>query len=326
MDITVIITAYNEEEYIQDAIDSVTSQTLSPDEVILVDGGSTDNTPDILRRYGKNHDQLSCVFLDKYVNIPEMRNVALNRASGDLISFLDGDDRFRPRKLELEMHTLENDKDASIVFSNTAYIDNEGKEIDYWADDAPVPTGQVLMENAGRMWPRKSLYRNAILPAELIESIGLYDPQIPIYEDWDLKIRTAACSKVAYCPEVLSEYRIHAEGVSTRSTAKMGYDCGCKVMLKNKPMLQNNLSDEEFQRTLQSMQSYLLELEIGMLKEQVNYAGAIKLHFEWVSQDIRRLFRLKSHVKHLFPIKWIANIQKLYFIYRRLIRNLNRPY
>jgi len=120
MDISVIITAYNESRCIEEAIRRL-SQTLTASGLLLVDGGSTDDTPEILQRYATDYESLSCLLLENGSNIPEMRNQALKYVSGDLVTFLDGDDRFGLGKLERELQTLLNTPDASIVFSDIAY-------------------------------------------------------------------------------------------------------------------------------------------------------------------------------------------------------------
>ena len=86
---TLICTVYNEGESIRDLIDSVLDQTVTPDEAVFVDGGSSDQTQDIISEYAEEHDWIKLV-VDEGANIAEGRNTAIERASNDYIVSTDG--------------------------------------------------------------------------------------------------------------------------------------------------------------------------------------------------------------------------------------------
>lgn len=96
--ISVIITSYNIEEYIEKAINSVLNQTYKPIELIVVDGGSTDKTKDIIASLSKqyNFNWLAC----KDAFASGSRNVGIFLSKGELIAFLDGDDEFYPHAMD----------------------------------------------------------------------------------------------------------------------------------------------------------------------------------------------------------------------------------
>lgn len=322
--VSVIITAYNESKFIQEAIRSVLSQSRAPDEILLVDGGSEDETPRILREFAQEHQSISCLLLEGDTVIPEMRNQALREISGDLVCFLDGDDRFRPQKLETEMQIYSDKQEKTIVFSNFAYIDTHGKVIDVWSKDADVPTGYVLQENAARNWPQNSLYRNALVPVKSIKQAGMYDESLLVYEDWDMKIRTAKHNEVVYCPQILTEYRRHQNGISNRSSAQNKYKASLAVYEKSQPMLKEELTPAALDTVLKKMQSYVLQHGISAAREQNCYPRERWLYLKWISLDMDRLFNIKSHAIHLLPPSIKTVLSPVYSAYRRGFTSLKQ--
>jgi glycosyltransferase involved in cell wall biosynthesis len=113
--ISAIIPVYNGETYIAEAVASMLEQTLPPDEVLVVDDGSTDRTAEVVRRlpgvqyhYQENRGAGTA------------RNLGIRQSKGDLIAFLDADDIWLPEKLRLQTAALEEDPLLDIVFCNMA--------------------------------------------------------------------------------------------------------------------------------------------------------------------------------------------------------------
>jgi glycosyltransferase involved in cell wall biosynthesis len=112
MRVSVVIAVYNAEAYIAEAIESVLGQTIPPDEVIVIDDGSTDGTRDVLGRFG---DRI-VVHTQSNSGQAIAVNKALTIARGELIGFCDADDLWTPRKLELQLALLERQGDVEAVF------------------------------------------------------------------------------------------------------------------------------------------------------------------------------------------------------------------
>jgi glycosyltransferase involved in cell wall biosynthesis len=116
MTIAVVIPAYNAAGYIRRAIDSVLAQTRRPDEIIVVDDGSTDDTATVVQSYG------SGVKLIRQANAgaSAARNTGINAATSEWIAFLDGDDEWLPNKLQLQTELLE--RNRQLVWSTANFI------------------------------------------------------------------------------------------------------------------------------------------------------------------------------------------------------------
>ena len=112
MRVSVLIAAYNAEAHIAEAVDSVLSQSHAPDEVIVVDDGSTDRTRAILQGFGNSVVCLS----QRNSGQAAALNRALATATGDLLGFCDADDLWTPRKLEWQMSLLEASGEIDAVF------------------------------------------------------------------------------------------------------------------------------------------------------------------------------------------------------------------
>ena len=110
--ISVVIPAYNRETYLAEAIESALGQTLPPGEIIVVDDGSTDRTVEIARSFG---GKVRCISQDNQ-GVGTARNTGLKAAAGSLIAFLDSDDIWVRRKLEIQAAYLEAHPAIDMVF------------------------------------------------------------------------------------------------------------------------------------------------------------------------------------------------------------------
>ena len=160
MTISTIITVYNLEKYIEESLESVFKQTRRPDEIIVVDDCSTDRSAEILQKY---KDRI------KYVRMPENSGVMLafirgiEESSGDILSFLDGDDVWLPDKLnEIETAFLA-DENRVLVTHDYECIDAEGRKRPYSDDPAPENTERIVREANGDPEKMNQLLRNSIL-------------------------------------------------------------------------------------------------------------------------------------------------------------------
>ena len=123
--VTAAITTYDRARYLQGALDSVHAQTRPPDEVLVVDDGSTDDTPSVLAGY---EDRIRVVRQEN-AGRSAARNTAVREARCDLLSFLDSDDRWTPDKLDRHVPVLEADPAVGLVHGHVEVIDGEGRPI-----------------------------------------------------------------------------------------------------------------------------------------------------------------------------------------------------
>jgi glycosyltransferase involved in cell wall biosynthesis len=217
--ISVIITCYNESAYIGQAIESALDQTRQPDEVLIVDDNSTDESREIIEEYEYSYDEVHSHFNSENVGLAETRNIGCRESSGDLFMYLDGDDRILPNKIDQELAVFLDNPGADIVFSKYRVTDPDGETLYVWGAANTPPTGDVFVETFSRNWPSGNLYRNELMRRSVIEELK-YDEDLEIYIDWDFRIRATNEHSVAYNPNVAAEYRNHAAGISGQTDTK----------------------------------------------------------------------------------------------------------
>ena len=124
--VSVIVPSYNSEDYIRQCLDSILAQTFREIEVICVDDGSTDDTPWILKEYEKKDSRIRVVEKD-HSNAGEARNVGMELANGEYLSFLDADDFFEPHMIERVYECAKAEEADVCMFRSNHYDHNTGE-------------------------------------------------------------------------------------------------------------------------------------------------------------------------------------------------------
>ena len=123
--VSVVIPTHNHAGYIRQAIDSALAQTSAPLEVIVVDDGSTDETPRILADYGGRIRAIR----QSNAGVSVARNTGIAAAAGDLIALLDSDDSWAPTKLERQIARLSADPGVGLVHCGSERVDEAGRRL-----------------------------------------------------------------------------------------------------------------------------------------------------------------------------------------------------
>tara|TARA_B110000003_G_C16566456_1_gene502576 strand:+ start:503 stop:1255 length:753 start_codon:yes stop_codon:yes gene_type:complete len=116
--VSIITPSFNSEKFIKSCIKSVINQTYKNWEMLIVDDCSIDNTARFIKEIAEKDARIKGVYLDKNIGSAAARNIAIQKASGRYIAFLDSDDLWDPEKLEKQISFM---KDKSIVFSYSSY-------------------------------------------------------------------------------------------------------------------------------------------------------------------------------------------------------------
>jgi len=118
--VSILITTFNSERYIRESLDSALTQTYANFEVVVVDGGSTDATRDIISKY--TDSRVRPIFSEKRLGIKEGRNLLFKEARGAFLTFLDSDDIYLPEKVSEEAAFLEVHPDYAAVYCDIRYF------------------------------------------------------------------------------------------------------------------------------------------------------------------------------------------------------------
>jgi glycosyltransferase involved in cell wall biosynthesis len=249
--ISVLIHSYNFEKYLRESIESVLAQTLAPFEIIVCDDCSTDDSWKIITEYKQRYPKLiRCYRHEKNLGMTKNAAFAWKAAAGDLISAMDGDDRWMPDKLRLEWSALERNPEARIAYSNVHTIDDDGRRTGVWYDGegAPPPSGDVFVQMyCGTCFPnRMDLYRHELMYRSVFEEVGDFDETVEIFIDLDYKLRATARFCVAYSGEALVEFRIHDRGIHNSPFKRMYGDL-LYVLMKNLHLVSSRSTEEASQ-------------------------------------------------------------------------------
>jgi glycosyltransferase involved in cell wall biosynthesis len=205
--VTVVIPAYNHADYLREAIDSVLAQTYRDFEILVVDDGSTDHTPDVVPQ---NHLHIRYLRQENR-GLSAARNSGIAAAKGRIISILDADDRFEPAFLETLVRFLEETPGADAVYCGYRYVDQENSELPY-SSARTVPPSRLF---------QTLIYGNFMVPACMVayktcyDKAGPFDASLTASEDWDMWLRFAKLFTVYGIPEKLVRYRIVTGSMSS---------------------------------------------------------------------------------------------------------------
>ena len=282
------------------------NQSLSPIEIIIIDDCSSDDSRDIIQGFKTRYPSIiTTIFNERNLGISKTRNRALKMCKGTLITYLDADDIFYKNKLQTEYDCLLDNKNSDIAYSNFNYIDSRGNPIGVFSSSGDQPTvGDIFKETYNRAYNVSSgnNYIYEMFSKSSFINAGMYDENVHIWEDWDLRIRMSKKYNYSYCSVINSAYRKLDTGLHVSSN-ELHYREQLKIHIKNKHLL-NDLDNNEISIIHNKIYSRLKFLFVYVLRKKVdNYeyinAFLIALKFLWT-------FKMKKAVG--FVIKEIKNI------------------
>jgi glycosyltransferase involved in cell wall biosynthesis len=206
--ITVVVTTFNRKQWVERAVRSVLEQTRPADEIIVVDDGSTDGTG---TRIQKRFPQVRYIRQENQ-GISAARNHGIENGTGSWFGFLDSDDIWLPKKLESQIRALQDNPEYRICHTNEIWI-RRGKRVN--PKKVHQKSGGDLFE---KCLPLCLISPSSILMhREIFDRVGLFDPELPVCEDYDLWLRVSAYYPVLYIEEpLIVKYGGHADQLSRK--------------------------------------------------------------------------------------------------------------
>ena len=197
--VSVVIATYNKADTLADAISSVLRQTYRDFEILVVDDGSTDDTAQRVKAYGDKIRYLP----KKNGGTGSARNLGIAQARGRFVAFLDGDDLWLPRKLELQMEAFDRESNLSAVQCSAYTVDPSLRVIEL---RRCTPDQDTLLDFL--------LFRNlpafascVVIRKEVLKSAGGFGTHLVILSDWDMCCRLARAGRIRSLREPLVLYR-----------------------------------------------------------------------------------------------------------------------
>lgn len=271
--ISVVIPTYNYANYVRDAVESVLNQSYKEFEIIVVDDGSTDDTKKVLEPLKK---RIRYIYQENK-GLPSAYNTGIKSSRGDYVAFLDSDDLWLPKKLELQKKFFDENPSVGMVICN-GYLFNETGIISTFF---PVGMMNPLPDDLhGDLFLRNVIPGNTpLIRKQCFDRIGLHDESLTSAEDLDLWIRLTRYFTVGYVPQPLVKYRKHGNSMS------MNLERMCenkiKVLRKNialfpdilakKPEIKKRISDIYFELALSKIKKLKLASSLKQMMNSIRY-------------------------------------------------------
>lgn len=251
--VSIMMNCFNGEAFLREAIESVLDQTYTNWELIFWDNQSNDRSAEIFKSY--KDPRLKYYYAPKHTFLYEARGLAYRYVTGDLLAFLDVDDRWMPDKLKIQVPFFE---DSEVGFSCGNFIVENHKNGKNWSFfKKKYPSGWVLPDLC------KDYFVGLVslmVRREAIQDFDpIFDPRYHIIGDYDLTFKLATDWKIATVNEPIAYYRLHEHNETSKRASMQLEELECW-----------------YQETLKNPKLAMVP-ELKFAKERINYIKGI--HF-----------------------------------------------
>ncbi len=218
--VSIVIPVYNNEKYVKESIESALNQTYQNTEVIAIDDGSTDKSPEILKKYSRKIKIIS----KKNGGTSSALNAGIKAMTGEWFKWLSGDDVLLPNAVEELMKVTKNlkNKEKFIIVSDFYFIDSSGKLIGEkvidksYAELDNFHMNTVLLDHFFGNSNASIIYRSALT------KFGGFDGNFNNLPDYELWLRYCLLNgvRILSIPKFLLKYRIHQDSISSNTSQK----------------------------------------------------------------------------------------------------------
>jgi alpha-1,3-rhamnosyltransferase len=207
--VSVVVPSYNHAQFVEATLRSIMRQSLQPAELIVIDDGSSDNSPDVIDRVLKDCPFPCDLVARNNRGLSSTLNEGFARTSGEYFAYLGSDDLWLPEFLHARVSLLESRVHAVLAYGHAYFIDEQNAIVDStaeWAHYADGNVREMLLQTTAPMSPTVLYRRKALEQYRWNEESKL--------EDYDLYLRLSAEGPFAFDPQVLSAWRRHSSNVS----------------------------------------------------------------------------------------------------------------
>lgn len=237
--VTVLMSVYNGEKYLREAIDSILTQAFRDFEFLIINDASTDRSREIILSY--SDPRIRLIDNEENIGLTRSLNKGLELAKGKYIARMDADDISMPERLEKQVRFMEENPDIAVLGS-WAWVIDENNRINgelRTLTDFDLLFLEIFFSNP-------FVHSSTLMRTAFINKIGGYDKQYERTQDYDLWVRVIANGgKVLNVPEFLIKYRSHLENISTKKfkqqedLAQLAIQNAYQLILKQRVNLKN---------------------------------------------------------------------------------------
>ena len=272
--VSVVIPVYNSEKFLEECLDSILTQTYQNIEIIAVDDGSTDSSPDILERYSDKINIIS----QKNQGLASALNLGISKMKGSWFKWFSPDDVMYSNTIETLIDEAKNHPDNTIIYSNWNIIDDTGNilrefhesnynELSEFDFNVRLLDGQQINVNT------------TLIPSILFKKYGVRELDDPVAIDYDFFLRSALLhnAKFRLTSQPLVKYRIHSDQLSHKNISKtLNYISEIKdeILMKLDEPLRNKYNHglEQYKKT-KPVKTKTLEFGMKLLSSAPTWAS-----------------------------------------------------
>ena len=201
--VSIVTPSFNQARYLETTLRSVLTQDYPSIEYLVIDGGSTDGSVEILRRYS---DQLAGWVSEPDRGQTDALNKGFARANGEILAWLNSDDTYAPGAVAAAVKYLTEHPEIGMVYADTNFIDENGRVIGRFP---AAQTDQRRLRQGYVHIPQQATF----FRADLWRQVGPLDPDFYFAMDYDLWTRLARLAPFAYLPgQTWANFRLHSSG------------------------------------------------------------------------------------------------------------------
>lgn len=294
--VSFLISAYNEELYIRECIDSCLNQTHCHIEIILVNDGSTDRTSEIINLNYKKNPKVKIIELEKNIGKVNGFNLAFAASNGKYLALMGADDICYPRRIEISLKHL-NSK-YGLVCSDLDKINSYGEIIE--RNIVSNQYGKLAREPFST---KELIEKPKVYGGTIILSRQIADKLFPLdinlsHEDWYIPIKASLHTQIGYINEPLIAYRLHANNSSSNSE-KIFYNYAKWLYL-------NTRNIAYYRYIIELVEKFAIDTDVDEIRLHLARSlllktnDSLKTYYEYLPQ-IKSLKRKLLFSLHLFP-------------------------
>lgn len=206
--VSIVTPSYNHARFLEETIRSVLLQGYPNLEYLVIDGGSTDGTIDVIRKYEK--------WITYWVSEPDNgQSDAINKgwwlASGQILAWINSDDMYSPGAIMAAVEALSQHPEAGMVYGDIQYIDKMSKPIEVRRSSSRSNFHGLVMYGP-RLIPQPTTFINR----NIIDRVGFLDPELNANMDYDFFIRISKITNIIHTPKTIAKVRVYKETKSLR--------------------------------------------------------------------------------------------------------------
>lgn len=292
--VTVLMSVYNGEKYLREAIESILNQTFKDFEFLIINDGSTDSSRDIVLSY--NDRKIRLIDNEKNIGLTKSLNRGLNLARGEYIVRMDADDVSLPERLEKQVNYLEIHPEVGVLGTWVKCIDEYGKP----TRELHPPTEPDLIKWS-LPFNNCLTHSSVMMRRAVLERVGGYNPEMVVAQDYDLWVRVSLETQfqIANLHEELLLLRRNIPNSITSRHHRMQDKTAIKIM----------------QRAISTMLKEEVPVEV-IVSLHHDFSGLNPRHIGQTSKLIRRLYQVYTKTAHLAETKAVAQdaANRLYWL------------